>query len=184
MGDVSKVVERVKRVYPQCLQRRVAFRIAMCALAREHRENLLMCQVRRRSCIEMTNILKTSLDKAAMSIDELCTLLVEIGRVHPLLGDNPFVSEMLLGIEKALDITLQSETSRQVWGSWSVKLLVCFASLLELTGPVLTKLFGQVGRSDMRRLESLQEAWYSKRSCSDAHLSALNHIVNTFALLV
>lgn len=143
-----------------------------------------MCQVRRRSCVEMTRILKTPLEKVAINIDELCALLVEIGRVCPPNGDNPFVSKMLTGIEMALDITLQSPPLRQVWESWSVKLLVCFALLLELTGPVLTKLFGQVGRSDIRRLESLQEIWYTNRKSSDAHLNALNHIVNTFAVLV
>ena len=182
MADLFVVAERVRRVYPQCRDARAAFRIAMCALSSELRNELLMCQVGRRSCVEMTCALKTPLDEAAMSVDELCELLVQIGTDG--LCENRYVDAMLSVIDDALVITMQSPPSRQVWESASVKLLVCFALLLELTGPVLTKLFGQVGRSDMRRLEALQDAWHSRRANSDAHLNALNHIVDTFAVAV
>lgn len=161
--------------------------ISMCASTRAHAPEIIAYQLGSKTSKELCRTLKLPMKNLSMSLDELSRL---IGRspqisnnvdVKHALVSNGFVRFVISEIENALCVTLQSDAIKAMWALNSVKAIVVFSTLLDMNTVVLEKLFGEISRSDARRLNDVNDDIQAKLAHSDDHLNALNALIGAFS---
>ena len=97
------------------------------------------------------------------------------------LSTNTFVRFVIDEIESALCVTMQSDAVKSMWALDSVKAIVAFSTLLDMNTVIIEKLFGEISRSDARRLNDVNDDIQAKLAHSDEHLNALNALIRAFS---
>ena len=181
------ITKRVQTIYPRCRSYQRALLISFCASTQNHACEVLAYQLGSKTSREMCHTLKLPLRDMSMTLEEFSKL---VGRssiisnspaVRRVLSHNVFVQEVMNKIERALVVTMQSQTAKSIWSMDSVKALVVFSTLLDMNAVIIEKLFGEICRSDVRRLNEVNDDVQNNVSHSDDHLNALNALVGAFS---
>ena len=136
---------------------------------------------------ELCRTLKLPMKTLSMTLDELSRLLGRSQQismnsdVKHTLSTNTFVRFVIDEIESALCVTMQSDAVKSMWALDSVKAIVAFSTLLDMNTVIIEKLFGEISRSDARRLNDVNDDIQAKLAHSDEHLNALNALIRAFS---
>ena len=181
------VVDRVRMLYPRCRSNDRALLISMCASTQTHAPEIISYQLGSKISKELCRTLNVPIKTLSMTLDELSRLLGRSqqistnAEVKRTLSSNAFVRFVIDRVENALCVTLESDAVKSMWALDSVKAIVAFSTLLDMNTVIIEKLFGEISRSDARRLNDVNDDIQAKLAHSDDHLNALNALIGAFS---
>lgn len=185
--SMDVVANRVRMLYPRCRSNDRALLISICASTRTHAPEIISYHLGSKISKELCRTLKLPMKTLSMTLDELSRLLGRSQQismnsdVKHTLSTNTFVRFVIDEIESALCVTMQSDAVKSMWALDSVKAIVAFSTLLDMNTVIIEKLFGEISRSDARRLNDVNDDIQAKLAHSDEHLNALNALIRAFS---